>query len=392
MTCKKLLTGATLLWILAAGPVWAQSEDDQEASGKGAKERLRQAAQLMDVAKSVGPWDRQYQIMDEATENVFSQQGWNSEPDHFARNVMREVGRVPPWEPQKRQEVFLNQLQGRYGLTHDQLRQFDKDFQREGMTLAVKHFKDVFPIVLEAAKTRAADEPFTPDQVQRWTTKLRPLLDEGAETIERVTGKLMRTMTPDQRRVIETDLKAFRRRHNDVKQMAERWASGKWTPADWGLQNDPVHAGEMFNAAASAAERDALVEQVLIAKRPDEERIARSEDEWERYVKWFCNTYQCDDRQRSTAAGILAGSRKEAIAYRAAKRDVITQFEGAIRQTDDGQRRKSLGGELDRVLQPISDTFERMKRRLYEEVLTTAQRIKFTPPQAAKAPTKPEGE
>lgn len=392
MRFHNLLPRLLLISAVAVCPALAQSEDDGESAPKAVKEGLRQAAQLMDVAKSVGPWDKQFQLMEEATENVFNQQGWNSEPDQFAANVMREVGRVPPWDPQKRQEVFMNQLQTRYGLTHDQVSQFDKDFQREGMNMAVKHFKDIVPIALEVAKTRAADEPFTPEQVQRWTTKLRPLMDEGAETIERVTGKLLRTMTPDQRRIVEGDLKAFRRRHNDVKQMAERWANGKWTPADWGLQNDPVHAGEVLKAAASEAEKNALVEQVLIAKRPDEERIARSEDEWERYVKWFCNTYQCDDRQRSTAAGILAGSKKEAISYRLAKRDTIAEYERAIRRTEDALRKKSFMTELDKVLQPISDTFERMKRRLYEEVLTTGQRIKYTPPQTAKTENKTGGE
>jgi hypothetical protein len=214
-------------------------------------------------------------------------------------------------------------------------------------------------------------------------------MDDALDSLERVSGKLEQTMTPDQRKTLQGDMKAFRRRQDDVKRMTEKWASGQWTPADWGLQNDPIHAGEMSKAAAGDAEKNALVEQAIIAKRPDEQLIAKDESEWDKYVKWFCNTYQCDERQRTTADGILRGSKKEAIGYLNARRDIIEQAQRKVKSASDAEGRKSANAHYDQVMAPVTQTFERMKKRLYEEVLTTKQRATYTPsPKTAKAEKK----
>lgn len=380
---------AGLLLILAAPSARAQSDEDRNTPVP--PDQFRKAMEVMDTAKKIGPWENQYRILEDATNNIFDQQGWNSESDQFARGVMREVGRVPPWDPAARQKVFLDQLQGRYNLTHDQVSQFDKEFQAEGMRMAFKHFATIAPVAMEIVKTRASGEPFTAEQVQRWSQQGRPIMDDVMNSMERVTGKLESTMSTEQRAALDGDMKAFRRRHSDMKRMADKWAAGQWTPADWGLQNDPVHSAAMSDASRIDAEKTELVNRVMNEKRPDEDAISRDESEWDRYVKWFCTRYHCDERQRTTAGSILQSSKREAVSYMSAKRDLIQQAQNKVKMADDPESRKEAMVEQDHVMKPVIITFERLKRRLFEDVLTSEQQRKYTPPaKTVKAERKSE--
>src|ERR1051325_5603512 len=377
------------LWF-SAGSLRAQVGDEEDRTAQVPVDQLRKAKEVMDTARKIGPWENQVHTLDEATDNMFKQEGGDSESDQFAKSVMHEVGRVPPWDAAKRQEVFLQHIQSRYNLTHDQVKQFDGDFQREGMRMAMKHFATVAPVILEIAKTRAADEPFTPEQVQRWTQAGRPIMDDMMDSMDRVTGKLRETMTADQREALEGDMKAFRRRHSDMKRMAEKGAAGQWPPADWGLQNDPIHAGQVAKAVGDDARKTELVEKVVGSKRPDEDAVARDESEWDKYVKWFCNNYHCEERQRTTADAILKGAKRTAVSYLSARRDVIEQAQARVKTAGDAESRKRARDQQDKVLEPVIFEFERMKKRLYEEVLTSEQRRNFTPPaKTAKADKTP---
>jgi len=372
--------------LLLAGRAGHAQEEQREL-----KEQVRGVQEVMNVAKSIGPWESQFQIIDEATDNVFRQQGWNSEPDLFARDVLRQVGVIAPWRPREREEVFLNAVQSRFSLTHDQRTSLAADMRREAMAMTIKHFKDALPVVLDMASTRARNQAFTPEQVQEWSRRLKPMMDEGAQMMERVADRLKRTMTEEQRRRLDEDMRAFQRRHKDVRRMVERWEDGKWTPADWGLQNDPLHAVAAARHSAIEAQKNALVEQARLASNPDEPRISVNESSWDRYVKWFCSTYQCDARQRSMSDSILRGSKKEAMDYRAARRDVIERYEALAASSESSGQRENAEAELARLLAPISQVFERMKLRLYQEVLTTEQRKKFTPrPPPAPPPIQAE--
>ena len=344
-----------------------------------APDQLKQANEVMEAAKKIGPWENQSQVLEEATDQIFTQHNWNSEPDQFARQLMRDVGRIAPWRANERQEVFLNAVQERLKLTHDQRTQLDSAFRQETMTFAMRHFKDIVPVVLEVAKTRAGNEPFTPEQVQDWSNRLRPMMDEGMQVIQRVAGRLDKTMTAEQRELLQADLRAFVHRHEDMKKMVEKWQSGNWSPADWGLHNDPVHAGAMAEHRAREAEKNALVQAARSAEMPDEAAAAVNESAWDKYVKWFCTTYECDERQRTQADAILRKSKKEAIAYREYKMDAIEQWGRRIVGEKDGGKLVAAQTELQRLLAPISQTFERMKRQL-ASLLTVQQRQKFGDP------------
>lgn len=337
-------------------------------------EKLKEAEDIVKTTKAMG-WDRQYQVMEQATDEMFRQNGWNSEPDQFARNLLREVGQIPPWQARERQEIFLNGLQGRLSLTHDQRILLNNEMQRESMALMSRHFKDIVPVVLEVAKTRASDQPFTPEQVQRWSSSLEPMLNDSLETVKKLTQRLERTMTEEQRRILKRDMDALLKRHRDVEKMVVKWKKGEWSPADWGLQNDPIHAGVMQEIAQRSG-ANASTDQNW--KDPS---FANNENEWERYVRWFCDYFECDASQRTKADAILKTAKQEAIRYRESRRNVIAQYETRIANEKNPAAKTALTAELNKNLAPIGDLFQRMKERLAADVLTSAQRTRL--PQTA---------
>lgn len=351
-------------------------------------EQLKEAEALVEEAQTkIGPWENQVPIIEDATDNIFRQQGWNSPEDQWARQVMREVSSIPPWKAAERQDVFMNAMQARWNLSHDQRNQLNGALQRETMMLTFKHFKDVMPVAMDALRTRANGQPFTPEQVQQWSTKLRPMIDDGMQTVQRVTQQLERTMTEEQRKLLQADLAAFTKRHTDMQKLVQKWQSGQWQPTDWGLQNDPVHAPVMQQYAQRDAERNALVERAQANRPPiDDARFASDESEWDKYVKAFCRKYECDERQITQAEAILKKAKSEAINYRNGRRGDIEKAERLVASATAGSAmRKDAQAEMDRLLQPINQTFERMKASL-DGLLTTQQRNQFGAPVAQTSP------
>jgi len=378
-----ILTAVVTSLLGVCGVVRAQDGEDGEIQEEQRKlirslggEKLKEAEDIVKTTKAMG-WDRQQQMMEQATDEMFRQNGWNSEPDQFARNLLRDVGQIPPWQARERQEIFLNGLQGRLSLTHDQRILLNNEMQRETMAMMGRHFKDIVPVVLEVAKTRASDQPFTPEQVQRWSTSLEPIMGDSLETVKKLTQRLERTMTEEQRRILKQDMDALLKRHRDVEKMVVKWKRGEWSPADWGLQNDPIHAGVMQEIAQRSG-ANASTDQNW--KDPS---FANNESEWERYVRWFCDYFECDASQRTKSNAILKTAKQEAIRYRESRRDVIAQYEARIVAEKNPAAKSTLTAELNKNLAPIGDMFQRMKDRLASDVLTSAQRTRL--PQTATA-------
>ncbi len=378
------LCGATSfasLQLAADQPPARRHQQRQPASD--VQQQEQQAKQLQEDAESMGAWDQQQLLLDQATDNVFVQQGWNSEPDQYARSLAREINQVPLWQPHQRQEVFLNGLQTRYDLTQDQRVSLDANIRHEAMMVTARHFKDMMPVVMEIVRTRASGEPFTAEQVQRWSAALKPMMDDSLQSVQRVTEKMKGDMTPDQKRRLDADVDALVKRHDDMVKQVERWQAGLWTPEDWGLQDDPLHAAAMAEVRAKEAQKNALVEAAAVKRRLEDGLNLADESDWDKYVKRFCNKYECTDAQRTTAEAILKQSKQEAFGYRAARGEQIVKCEDSIRTATDSRTRQANEAELRRLLTPVEDIFNRLKARLHEQVLTTQQRKRF-PDEPAK--------
>ncbi len=388
------------------GPAWAASATAMALCAASlaqplptpGPEDLERVRQIQKDAETIGSWDQQYLVIERAADNMFQQQGWSSESDQYARSLMRDIGRIPPWKPRERQEAFMGALQSRYALTEEQRSSLNSEIQREAMMVTAKNFREVLPVAMEVVQTRAKGEPFTPEQVQRWTKALKPMMADSLASMQRVTDNMKKGMGPDQRSLLEADVEALTKRHRDVEKMMVRWEAGQWNPTDWGLQDDPIHYSEAARHAAGEAEKNALVQQAVDGRQSvSEAAAATDESEWDRYVRQFCDKFGCSDSQRASAQGILKNCKQEATAFRNARRERIAQIEKLIQTADTPEKRKAQQDEMQRQLAPIGEIFNRMKDRLYEQVLTTEQRKKFPseiparaapPPQAAR-PTPP---
>lgn len=363
--------------ITAAVAIPARADDAQDRRPRASstvQDAGRVQKDLMERTKEMGPWEEYEQVSREATDNVFQQNNWTSESDQWALDIVHDVNRIAPWNFRERQDVFMNHLQTRYDLTEHQKQDLSGDIQREAMRVAMKHFRETAPIAMEMIGARARGEPFTPEMVQRWSQKLDPVMADARASLERVAKRLGETMSPSQRERLERDLKATLRRHDDVVKMVAQWKQGKWTPTDWGLQNDPMHAGQMAEINRRNAERDARV-FIKVAEGPlAGAATATDESSWERYVRLFCVKYQCDKRQTDVAHAILKSSEKEARNIRAARKSELEKITTLIRSADTKDRHGELTTRRDRLLAPIGAVFERMCRKLEAQVITREQR------------------
>lgn len=329
---------------------------------------------MLKQTRDLGPWERQAQLNEEAASLFFQRQGWTSEPDQFARQIIRDVDRIPPWQFRERNDVFLNGLQNRYGLSENQKTELNRQMQMESLRLTLSHFKDVAPITMEILKTRAANEPFTPEQVARWSQAIRPVMDDGLASLDRISTSMAEGMSPEQRRRLDVDVKALRRRHRDLVRAVDRWQRGEWDPTQWGLDNDPVHAGMIARLKAERAAGEAIRAAMEAPPRVATPPIhPEDESSWERYVREYCAVFDFDGAQKKSARAILAEQTARAANFRRAHADRIARLEAVIQRETDLTRKTDLSKELRSELAPIGDMFEELKTRL-DGLLTTEQR------------------
>jgi hypothetical protein len=376
-TVLGILVGCLAAW--APAGVWADEPPKVSA------QQIKQLGQLEETAEKLGVWEQQYPLLEDATDNIFRQHGWDSEADQYARSLVRDVGRISPFKPHERAKAFLDSLQVRYGLTHDQRTVLYNNMQQETMKVTMKHLKSTLPIAMEIIRTRASQEPFTAQQVQRWSRIMKPLMDDSLGAVQDVVERLGKTMTREQRARLDGDMKALLGRHHDMEKMVAEWQAGNWNPTHWGLQNDPLHAGAMADYLAAEAEKNARVETAKLKKDLDEDKIATDESTWDLYVRQFCSRYGCTDAQRTQADSILKSSKKEAFDYRNARRPLIEKYERLSKTAEKAEERAQGAAQLERLLAHIGAIFERMKDRLHLQVLTTEQRMKFAAQPPAKA-------
>lgn len=349
-------------------PAWAGEPE------KPSPKMLKEMKQIEEQAKAMGPWESESQTIIDAHNNVFEKNGWDSEADRFSLDLINQVSQIAPWHPHEREEVFFNGIQVRYGLTHDQRTLVAREMRAESMGVAMRHLKEMIPVVMEVAATRARQEPFTAEQVQKWSKAFEPIMDDMLSSVQRVEQKLRKTMTPEQRELLDNDMKDVLKRHHDIEKMVKSWEAGNWNPTEWGLDNDPIHAAAMAEYRDKQAERTNLVEAALLKKKPDLGATAADESAWERYVKWFCNYYKCNNQQRGMAKSILDDCRKQAVNYLGARRKDMAKAERLSQAAESETSRKYHAAELERLRKPITAIFDSLCARLEKQVLTREQR------------------
>jgi hypothetical protein len=237
---------------------------------------------------------------------------------------------------------------GRYNLTAEQQSEIKQRAMIEMMTFMGRHGGEIIKLGSEVLGARAEGRPFTKEEVARWSKEIQPLLEDGLRVEERMLGEMRPMLTPEQQRLLESDLAAADRRLANVRQDLARWERGEWSPEEWGMQHDPIQMGQGMEPPVAAGETNE-------AAPGEGESPTESSDpltEWERYVRDFSNTYRLDEEQRTAANAIL--------------RDVQTQWsvQLAARERDAAPARGARTAFSDSEVDLRNRLFDELKRRL----------------------------
>jgi len=266
------------------------------------QEWLSNLQELIRDAQQLGPWQQNRDLILEANRNVWRQKGWNSESDRFARQVIEKLADFPPGQIDERFNAFCDAMAERYTLDAQQRQVLYSIATRDGWASFLRHARPLLPIAREVIATRAAGKPFTAEQVARWCKTIEPMARDMRRQLDRSAAEFARSLKPEQRKRFDRDVVATRRRVDQRMAMMRQWQKGTWRPQDWGLQNDPIHA---------AAIRDAAKPKTPKAK--DKPVPAQDDaDEWTAYVTNFIIRYGLDDNQQVTAQSILEELRDRA--------------------------------------------------------------------------------
>ncbi len=346
---------------------WSQIERFAERFGAGAHDWL--------------DWDAAYSELGPSLIALYERHGWDTEPDLFSLELILDVGAIPPWRINDRLNRFTELAAERYLLDEDQEIYLRDLAVREAGYLLAHHATDMIPIAIEALQTWTAGEPFTSEQIARWTAASEPVFATARERYDLAAREFIDELDPAQQTLAHADLSAANRRLDRVAEMRAAALRGEWDPADWGLPPEAADTswpalgeGDVVlpdsTAAPNAIDAELAQSQSGLASE-SKTQTARDDDPWARYVRAFISHYQMTDSQR-----------KEAWRYYDRVRDRRARIEGqAARRVRELRSARADDEELDdrvALLEGARDTqvdrlFDLLKRRL-ERLLTRAQR------------------
>jgi hypothetical protein len=347
-----------LICMAPAGHLRADEPPDPPAAEDDARGIARLAG-ITRQLQQLGDWDSLYETVSPGIDEFWEQRGWTEEADEFARQTLQDVAAIPPWEFQKRMDRLMGAVRDRYELTDAQYDDLQgRTYQFIG-GMVWRHGRTFYRQTKEMVETRVRGEPFSPEQVARWTRETEPVFEDERARFEDLADQLASSFTPQQREIYERDLASYRRRMQAVNELRERWEAGDWQPEDWGLQHDPIHQPLLDASRAEAEGRDGTQPAPSGAESagdgsPAEENgvVALDESTWARYVRQFVKHYQLDDAQATAAWSILHELEERAADYRRLHRDEFDRVQPEEASTAQ-------------VYRPLREMFDELKRRLH---------------------------
>lgn len=381
-----------------------QSESPADQMGKLQQKAFR----LIGAMQSLGDWDEHYEYVTDATNRIFERNHWDSESDLFALEMVREVGKIPPWATQERFDAALEMVGDRYLLDEGQIATLQSQAIKMNIDLFSKHADRILGYAVEAIETRAAGEPFTPEQVARWVTLAEPVMLDARASVNKFAEDFMEELDPEQRELVQMDLKAANRRMSDMERMTGKWKRGEWDPSDWGMEADPIQNPDLADGTPAAetetkpsAENpaepggvrkpEAPAGPATEAEQAPPKSAAEPEanDPWAQYVRAFIRKYQLDDEQQQRA-WIFYRHTKERDEVFARRHD---RNVGSLRgKSDDDaseRARAAMSKENERRVRETDRLFGQLKQRL--ERLPTRLQRKNAEPGEIELSGKPAG-
>jgi phage gp37-like protein len=319
---------------------------------------------------------------------VYARNGWTSEPDQFSLDLIREADALPPWQVEQQFNVLTGRLADRYLLDERQQGVLHDLLEREANTFIGQHVGQLIPVFVEALQTRLAREPYTPEQVARWTDATTPVVADARRRLQAASAEFMGVLDPQQRELVQTDLDAANRRIDRVQELRETWRRGEWDSADWGLEEDPIQRGavptgrppqEQQGQSGTRSDTPAAAESDpgpgAAGRRSPRPTTSPTEDgdPWARYVRDFIRQYGLDEAQQQRAWIIFRSARERRDFHEQRYGQRIAQCRREL-AASGGESLQHRLGELEKTQATMREMiFEEMKRRL-ERLPTRAQR------------------
>ena len=232
-------------------------------------------------------WATKYQFLQRAINNVWEQNRWTSEADWFAQSVARRVAAIPPWRPLDRVRVVTQQVEKRYALSGEDAARFRSLAVEEGVRFLTLHSATILGQTSDWIIMRAEGKALDRAVVARWAQRGEAMVSDLGTRAERLAAELGPLVRPHKRKMLERDLRSFRKRQRHLEFMRMRWAEGEWGPEDWGLQDDPIQNPDAPDRSAGG--------QRWIPHRPTT---------WAAYMSHIQAVYRLDPGQVDSAQSI----------------------------------------------------------------------------------------
>ncbi|MFQ5807582.1 MAG: hypothetical protein ACE5I3_14135 [Phycisphaerae bacterium] len=391
-----LIVGLLLGQIAALGQEADEPDQQPQQSYRDRMRALREKAlRLIRATEELGNWDEHYEYMLDATERVFERNNWNSESDLFSLEMVREVGQIPPWNTWARLDKALEMVGDRYLLDEGQMASLQGHAIKLNVDLFTRHSDRIMQYAVEAVQTRAAGEPFTPEQVARWTKLAEPVFEDARKSVNAMAEDFMEELDPEQRELVQRDLGAANRRMSDIERLGQKWKRGEWDPHDWGMEDDPIQnrwargpespaTGEAEappeSPPARAAPQPAGVAEANARPR---ERAApvqapKADDPWAKYVRAFIRKYHLNDEQQQRAWLVYRDTKERDKVFERRHERRIKALRAKAGDSNDDRSQAVLREQNEKRRSESERLFSLLKRRL-ERLPTRAQRKNAEP-------------
>ncbi|HOO17747.1 MAG: hypothetical protein KBH81_12845 [Phycisphaerae bacterium] len=398
---KRMLT----IWAVGMAVMAAAGQPPEQGEDRSEWRIQNHVRRLFRAMGSLSDWDTHSAYITDALEKTYERNGWTSEPDRFAMEMMRQVNQVPPWRPDERFDIAARLMAERYALDDEQQRIMRDTMIQESNDLFVRHSGRIMQYAVEAIQTRAAGEPFTPEQVARWARLAEPVFLDSRERINAAAQEFASYLRPEQAEALLNDVEAANRRMDDLYVQSQRWAEGDWDPLDWGLEEDPIQTGAGLvpsladeGGAAGRPERGGRQPAEPEAVEADRGPVPATsqpggEDAWAGYVRRFIAKYKLNAAQQERAWRIYRDVTARANAQRgrygqhieaAAKRAAARKDEKS--QSGVTELQKRLDSQLNQLYMQLKARLDRLPTR---QQRAEAEPTELEPSRSVPAPVDP---
>lgn len=311
-------------------------------------------------------WDAAWSSLGTSVINAYERNGWTSEPDLYSLEVILDVGAIPPWKIEQRMDRFTELIADRYLLDDEQQAVARRLLEDELNHILREHATSIMPIALEGLQTWASGEPFTAEQLTRWTRATEPVFADTRARLDAAANTLMDSLDEEQRAWVRLDLSAAQRRVARVAEMRQAIARGEYVPADWGLRS-----------SADAATPGGADSENPPTARPDTEmpttRPTVDADPWAVYVREFIVRFKLNEAQQQQAWRTYRRVREQRDFHDARQTQRLERLRAAAQESPDRFNPRIAAAEAEQEAMRAR-LFEVLKRRL-ARLPTRSQRV-----------------